>query len=98
MSHPTMRIKRSVIAVSAALAPMLALPGHAFGQAQDPDSNTKMERVVVTGSSIARIDGETALPVQILKREEIERTGATSTEELVKSLNRRLGHERAAAE
>jgi iron complex outermembrane receptor protein len=82
-----MRIKRSVIAVSAALAPMLALPGHAFGQAQDPDSNTKMERVVVTGSSIARIDGETALPVQILKREEIERTGATSTEELVKSLS-----------
>ncbi|MCS0659808.1 TonB-dependent receptor [Massilia terrae] len=82
-----MRIKRSVIAVSAALAPMLALPGHAFGQAQDPDSNARMERVVVTGSSIARIDGETALPVQILKREEIERTGATSTEELVKQLS-----------
>jgi iron complex outermembrane receptor protein len=46
-----------------------------------------MERVVVTGSSIKRIDGETALPVQVLKREDIERTGATSTEELVKQLS-----------
>jgi iron complex outermembrane recepter protein len=87
MSHPTLRIKKSVIAVSAALAPMLVVPGLAFGQAQDPDSNTKIERVIVTGSSIKRIDGETALPVQVMKREEIERTGATSTEELVKSLS-----------
>jgi iron complex outermembrane receptor protein len=43
--------------------------------------------VVITGSSIKRIDGETALPVQILKRADIERIGATSTEELVKQLS-----------
>jgi iron complex outermembrane recepter protein len=41
------------------------------------------ERVEVTGSSIKRIDAETALPVQILRREDIDRVGATTTEELL---------------
>jgi iron complex outermembrane receptor protein len=63
----------------------LALPG--FALAQTADGTQRMERVVVTGSSIKRIDGETALPVQILKRDDIERTGASSTEELVKQLS-----------
>ena len=49
--------------------------------------NVNLTRVEVTGSSIKRIDGETALPVQILTREDIARTGATSTEELVKQLS-----------
>jgi iron complex outermembrane receptor protein len=68
------------------------LPGLAAAQtattAQAGDVGAQpMERVVVTGSSIKRIDGETALPVQVLTRQEIERTGATSTEELVKQLS-----------
>jgi iron complex outermembrane receptor protein len=63
----------------------LALPGLAL--AQTADGAQHMERVIVTGSSIKRIDGETALPVQVLKREDIERTGASSTEELVKQLS-----------
>jgi iron complex outermembrane recepter protein len=45
---------------------------------QRPD----LDEVIVTGSSIKQINGETALPVQVLKREDIERTGATSVEEL----------------
>jgi iron complex outermembrane receptor protein len=65
---------------------MLMVSGLAHAQAQLADE-ARMERVIVTGSSIKRIDGETALPVQVLKREEIERIGATSTEELVKSLS-----------
>jgi iron complex outermembrane receptor protein len=65
---------------------MLMVSGLAHAQAQQADE-ARMERVIVTGSSIKRIDGETALPVQVLKREEIERIGATSTEELVKSLS-----------
>jgi len=52
----------------------------AFGQAQ-------LERVEITGSSIKRIDAETALPVQILTKEEIARTGATSTEQLLQSVS-----------
>jgi iron complex outermembrane receptor protein len=84
MSKHTFKLKPSVVMVAATLAPMLALPAIAAGQAV---SAQPMERVVVTGSSIKRIDGETALPVQILKREDIDRIGAASTEELVRSLS-----------
>jgi iron complex outermembrane receptor protein len=84
MSKHTFRLKPSVVMVAATLGPWLALPAGAAGQA---DAAPQMERVVVTGSSIKRIDGETALPVQILKREDIDRIGAASTEELVKSLS-----------
>jgi iron complex outermembrane receptor protein len=44
---------------------------------------TQLEEVIVTGSSIKRINAETALPVTIMKREDIERTGATTAEELL---------------
>jgi len=46
-----------------------------------------LEEVIVTGSSIKQINGETALPVQVMKREEIERTGATSVEELFRDIS-----------
>ena len=55
--------------------------------AQTASSDSKLDRVEVTGSSIKRIDGESALPIQVLKREDIERSGATNTEELVKQLS-----------
>ncbi len=61
-----------------ALAGLAALP--AFAQTQP----TKLERVEVTGSSIKRIEGETALPVQVLTREEIARAGVTTAAELLK--------------
>ena len=85
MSNPTFKLKPSVVMVAATLGAWIALPAFAGGQSEA--ASQKMERVVVTGSSIKRIDGETALPVQILKREDIERIGAASTEELVKSLS-----------
>jgi iron complex outermembrane recepter protein len=86
MSNHTMKLKPSVVMVAATLGPLFALPAMAAGQAADTDA-PKIERVIVTGSQIKRIDGETALPVQILKREDIDRIGASSTEELVKQLS-----------
>lgn len=47
----------------------------------------QLERVEITGSSIKRIDTEGALPVQIVTREEIRRSGATSTEQLLSSIS-----------
>ena len=47
----------------------------------------ELQRVEITGSSIKRIDAETALPVQILNKEAIARTGATSTEQLLQSIS-----------
>lgn len=58
----------------------------AFSQTTQSTDIQKMERVEVTGSSIKRIDGETALPVQILRRDDIERIGAVTTEELLKTI------------
>src|SRR5437660_1684928 len=42
------------------------------------------ERVEVTGSNIKRIEGETALPVTVITRGDIERMGATTTEDILK--------------
>ena len=62
----------------------LALAGPAL--AQSTSTPERLERVEVTGSSIKRIVGETALPVQILTREDIQRSGVTSTEQLLKQV------------
>ena len=48
----------------------------AFGQTQ------QLDRVEVTGSSVKRIDAESSLPVQILRKADIERSGVTSTVDL----------------
>lgn len=47
---------------------------------------TRLEKVEVTGSSIKRTEAETALPVQVLRREDIERVGAATTEELLRQV------------
>jgi len=87
MSASIPRIKPSVLVLAAAFGAAW-LPGLALAQTADgTPSGASTQRVVVTGSSIARIAGEGALPVQVLKRDDIERVGATSTEELVKQLS-----------
>lgn len=43
----------------------------------------KVEKVEVTGSSIKRIEGEGALPVTVITKAEIERSGATTANELL---------------
>jgi iron complex outermembrane recepter protein len=44
------------------------------------------ERIEITGSSIKRLAGETALPVQTLKREDIDKSGATTAAELLSAI------------
>lgn len=56
----------------------------ALAQTPAPDSQT--QRVEITGSSIRRIDAESALPVVVLKRADIERSGATSVVDLLNRL------------
>jgi iron complex outermembrane recepter protein len=46
----------------------------------------QLQRVEITGSSIKRIDAETALPVQVITRAEIERTGASTVEQLLQTV------------
>ena len=75
-----MQFQRKKIAsvLSLLMAPSSSLLVSLPAQAQDL-------RVEVTGSSIRRSEVEGALPVQTITRGDIERTGATSTAELLQS-------------
>ena len=61
-------------ALSLGSAPVFGQPAQTF------------ERVEITGSSIRRVEAEGALPVTVLKKEDIERTGATSVVDLLQRL------------
>src|SRR5439155_1582422 len=79
MKNVTRRIASTQsIALGAAWVTALIAPP-AF--AQQP-----IERVEITGSSIKRIDAETALPVQIVSRQEIESTGSANVEQFLQGL------------
>ncbi|MGZ5676892.1 MAG: hypothetical protein ACXWHC_19025, partial [Usitatibacter sp.] len=45
------------------------------------------ERIEVTGSNIKRVEGETSLPVTVITREEIDRSGATNAMELLQMVS-----------
>ncbi|MDT9000963.1 TonB-dependent receptor [Paucibacter sp. APW11] len=62
----------------------LALPAL---QAQAQDAASKLERVEITGSSIKRLAGEQALPVQTIQRDEIAKAGVTTAAELLKNIS-----------
>ncbi|NYE64170.1 iron complex outermembrane receptor protein [Duganella sp. 1224] len=76
------RAVRLMFSGSAALigAGLLAQP--AFAQ-----DTPVIQRVEITGSSVKRVDNETSLPVQIVSKADIAKTGATSTEELLQSIS-----------
>ena len=78
-------LKKSVVAVA------LTLGSTQVVMAQEAAPAKPMERVTITGSNIKRIDGETATPVQVIKREEIARLGANSVRELIDTMTASTG-------
>src|SRR5215207_6083821 len=56
------------------------------GQTAFAQATQTLERVTVTGSNIKRTDTETASPVQVITRQEIERTGKQSIQEVLLSV------------
>ncbi|KQQ47113.1 hypothetical protein ASF61_00155 [Duganella sp. Leaf126] len=76
-------LKASVTAVALTLA-----SSHVVAQ---EDSTRSIEKVVITGSNIKRIDTETATPVQILKKEDIARLGVNSVKEALETLTSSTG-------
>ncbi|MDE2003482.1 MAG: TonB-dependent receptor [Betaproteobacteria bacterium] len=81
----------SALAYLAGVGGALAVSG-VHAQQTDQASNPDI-RVEVTGTSIRRVEGETALPVTVITRKEIEKSGATSAMELLQlvSSNNSLG-------
>ncbi len=76
-------------ALAAGALTMVTTTAMADDQASDQTSaqtNAPVQRVEVTGSSIKRAQIEGALPVQTVTRQEIEKLGVTSTQELLSTL------------
>jgi iron complex outermembrane receptor protein len=79
-------LKRTMLAKSL----LIAFGGTAAlyaGGAVAQDAPQELQRVTVTGSNIKRTDTETAAPVQILTRQDIERTGKQSIQEILRTIS-----------
>ena len=89
-------MKNPAGAMSAALLASVFLTSPALAQTAPaapaqpttaPESGAvKLERFEVTGSSIKRIDADTALPVLTINLEDIQRTGVSNTEQLLQTV------------
>lgn len=66
-----------------ALCSLVCGPAHAQS---DAPTTTTLERVTITGTHVARSGIEGALPVQVVTREEIDRSGATSIEQVLERI------------
>ncbi|WP_229217534.1 TonB-dependent receptor [Massilia forsythiae] len=67
----------------------MALAYAAFGlpaMAQDMTSQAPIQRVEVTGSSIKRATAETASPVQVISREDLQKSGKATVSEYLQTL------------
>ena len=76
-----------IAAVCGSTIGVFALGGNAF--AQQPSLATapqKVEKIEITGSNIKRVDGEGASPVQVITREDIEKSGSSTLGEVIRNL------------
>jgi iron complex outermembrane receptor protein len=60
---------------------LLAVAPGAFAQ------DTNVQRVEITGSSIKRVDAETAVPVTVIKADELKKQGVTTVEQIMQSVS-----------
>ncbi len=74
-------LSRSVLLACSTLSVIASAPALA------QTSNTELQRVEITGSSIKRIAAEGALPVMVIKAEEIKASGVTSAADLIRKIS-----------
>jgi iron complex outermembrane recepter protein len=67
-------------------AAAVAMLGTLVAIASQPASAQEVQRIEITGSSIKRVDAETALPVTTITRDDIARSGVANVEQLVKAI------------
>ena len=88
MKNATTRFRKSLV-VRAVLAAFCGTGAMMFAQetlAQNATAPDALQRVTITGSSISRVQSESALPVLILTAEDIAKTGVTSVSDLIQML------------
>jgi iron complex outermembrane receptor protein len=81
-TRPALRLALLPAGVALALAPLLA----AAQDAPPQDATTTLDRIEVTGSNIPRTSTETASPVQVISRQDIDRTGKATVAEYLQTL------------
>ena len=69
----------------------LAVVGTAAYAQQTPAQQQQLERITITGSNIRRTDQETVAPVEIITREQIERTGRPTVADVLKTIPANIG-------
>lgn len=84
MKHSEMKALPQALLAALVVTPM------AFAQTAAP-APQKVEKVEVTGSNIKRVDAEGSAPIQIITREEIERSGKQSVTEMLRTLPTNAG-------
>jgi iron complex outermembrane receptor protein len=87
-------LRNSAMARAVRLALSLGAVAGVIGQAAAQDAAVAaepMRRVEITGSAIKRIESETALPVQVITREEIDKVGVTTASEILARLSANVG-------
>jgi len=81
------RQRQISLAVMALCAGGIAVP--AVAQQQQPQ---QMQRVEITGSNIKRIDAETVAPVDVITRQDIERSGQPTIADVLRNLPANTGN------
>lgn len=84
-------IHSKIKALPQALMAALIVTPMAFAQQAPTPAPQKVERVEVTGSNIKRVDAEGNAPIQIITREEIERSGKQTVTEMLRTLPTNAG-------
>jgi iron complex outermembrane receptor protein len=78
--------RRNRLATAVHLSLLLALPGLAAAQDAAPSAAKTLDTVTVTGTRIKSAEVAGQVPVQVLTREDIDRTGLTSLGDMVQQL------------
>ena len=91
--HAPIAPHRPPLGAALLLAPQLAPSSAAAAEGQAPvdPPTVQLQRIEVTGSAIRRVDAETAVPISVLRAEELRQQGVTSTEELIGRLSGNQG-------
>ena len=85
--QPTMAFTRKPCVIATGLALSLMAAQSVYAQQAAPAiAAQKVDRIEVTGSNIKRIEGESANPVQVITRQDIERSGAASVNDVLQRI------------
>jgi iron complex outermembrane receptor protein len=82
-------IQKKQLAV--AIAASFVVSGLAVAQSQSSQPQ-KVEKVEVTGSNIKRVDSETVAPIEVITREQIERSGKVTVSEVLRDISINSGN------